>query len=62
MHVCIIIIISSWLNVDYQESKALVLVLVYMVLDARLVSSCLSFPSSARPLFSLLLHSSGVRV
>lgn len=34
----------------------------YMVEEARLVSSCLSFPSSARPLFSRFLSSVGVRV
>lgn len=33
-----------------------------MVEEARLVSSCLSFPSSARPLFSRFLSSVGVRV
>lgn len=34
----------------------------YMVDEARLVSSCLSFPSRASPLFSLFLSSVGVRV
>lgn len=34
----------------------------HMVLDARLVSSCLSFPSRARPRFSRLLLSRGVMV
>lgn len=34
----------------------------HMVLEARLVSSCLSLPSSARPLFSRLLLSVGVSV
>lgn len=33
-----------------------------MVLEARLVSSCFSLPSRARPLFSRLLFSVGVRV
>lgn len=34
----------------------------HMVLEARLVSSCLSFPSRARPRFSRLSLSSGVTV
>lgn len=34
----------------------------YMVLEAKLVSSCFSCPSRARPLFSLLLLSVGVSV
>lgn len=34
----------------------------YNVLEARLVSSCLSCPSSARPHLSLLLANSGVSV
>lgn len=34
----------------------------HMVEEARLVSSCFSFPSRARPLFSRLLLSRGVRV
>lgn len=34
----------------------------YMVDEARLVSSCLSLPSRARPLFSRFLSSVGVRV
>lgn len=34
----------------------------YMVLEAKLVSSCFSCPSRARPLFSRLLHSVGVSV
>lgn len=34
----------------------------YSVLEARLVSSCFSCPSSARPHLSLLLASSGVSV
>jgi len=33
-----------------------------MVEEARLVSSCLSFPSNAKPLLSLLLAKSGVNV
>lgn len=32
----------------------------YMVVEARLVSSCLSLPSRARPLFSRLAESKGV--
>lgn len=34
----------------------------YMVDEAKLVSSCLSLPSRARPLFSRFLSSVGVRV
>lgn len=34
----------------------------YSVLDARFVSSCLSWPSSARPHLSLLFANSGVSV
>lgn len=34
----------------------------YSVLDAKLVSSCFSWPSSARPHLSLLLANNGVSV
>lgn len=34
----------------------------YIVLEAKLVSSCFSLPSRAKPLFALLLPSRGVRV
>lgn len=42
-------------------SDAYLYMCVYMVLEARLVSSCFSFPSRARPLFSLFIPSTGVR-
>lgn len=45
----------------YQIFKVNKVLSTYIVEDAKLVSSCLSCPSSANPLLSLLLAKSGVR-